>query len=123
MTADGGGGVTLGLLARDLFFASRIASAAERAGVPFARYDDPSVLPPPATLRVLLVSWDERSADWGGRILEWCANAPESARPRVIPFGPHTDLEAHAAARAAGLGPMWARSKLLASLSELLAES
>ena len=39
---------------------------------------------------------------------------------RVVVFGPHTDLEAHAAARAAGIGPMMARSKLVTSLAELL---
>jgi hypothetical protein len=41
---------------------------------------------------------------------------------RVILFGPRTDLEAHAAARAAGLGPMWARSKVIAGLPSLLRE-
>jgi hypothetical protein len=40
---------------------------------------------------------------------------------RVILFGRHTDLEAHAAAREAGLGPMWARSKLVTELSDLIA--
>ena len=40
--------------------------------------------------------------------------------PRLILFGPHTDLEAHADARAAGLGPMWARSKLVAELQALM---
>ena len=39
---------------------------------------------------------------------------------RVILFGRHTDLEAHADARAAGLGPMWARSKLVAELPQLM---
>jgi hypothetical protein len=39
----------------------------------------------------------------------------------VVLFGPHTDLAAHAEARAAGLGPMLARSKLLADLPTLLA--
>ncbi len=40
---------------------------------------------------------------------------------RVILFGQHTDLADHADARATGLGPIWARSKLLASLKPLLA--
>jgi hypothetical protein len=40
----------------------------------------------------------------------------------VILFGPHVDLDAHAAARDAGLGPMMARSKLLSSLGELLGD-
>jgi hypothetical protein len=41
----------------------------------------------------------------------------------VILFGPHGDLEAHAAARATGLGPMIARSKLVADLPTLVTES
>lgn len=69
---------------------------------------------------MLLVDWGDRAADWGDRIAAWCAGAPESARPRVLLFGPHVDLAAHAAARAAGLGPMLARSKLVADLPTLL---
>jgi hypothetical protein len=113
--------VTVALLARDLMIASRIAAAAERAGVPFTRVDDPSALPPAGTVDLLFVDWGDRASDWGAGISNWCANAPESARPRVILFGPHVDLEAHAAARAAGLGPMLARSKLVADLPTLLA--
>ena len=36
----------------------------------------------------------------------------------IILFGPHTDLDAHAAAREAGLGPMRARSALVAGLPD-----
>ena len=112
--------MTVALLARDLMIASRIAAAAEHAGVPFLRVADPADLPPPAELRLLLVDWGDRGADWGDRIAAWCTGAPESARPRVILFGPHVDIGAHAAARAAGLGPMLARSKLVADLLALL---
>jgi hypothetical protein len=112
--------VTVALLARDLMIASRIAAAAERAGVPFSRVDDPAGLPPANEVRLLLVDWGDRAADWGERITAWCANAPESARPRILLFGPHVDLGAHAAARSAGLGPMLARSKLVADLPGLL---
>ncbi len=111
--------MTVALLARDLMIASRIAAAAERARAPFVRATDPTDLPPPAEVRLLLVDWGDRAADWGGRIAAWCEEAPESARPRVILFGPHVDLEAHAAARAAGLGPMRARSKLVSDLPTL----
>ena len=107
------------LLARDLLIASRIAAAADRAGASFLRVDDPADLPPPLALQLLLVDWADRAPDWGYRIAAWCAAAPESARPRVLLFGPHVDLEAHAAARAAGLGPMRARSKLVADLSTI----
>ena len=111
--------MTVALLARDLMFGSRIAAAAERAGVPFVQVADPGDLPPPTTLRLLLVAWDERRPGWGEAIAGWCTGAPESARPRVIAFGPHTDLVAHADARSTGLGPMWARSRLLAELPAL----
>jgi hypothetical protein len=114
--------VTVALLGRNLMIASRIAAAAERAGVAFIRVDDPSALPPAGQLDLLLVDWGERTADWGRQITAWCANAPESARPRVVVFGPHVDVEAHAAARRAGLGPMLARSKLLTGLPGLLGQ-
>jgi len=112
--------VTVVLLGRDLIIASRVFEVGLRAGAAVTRIDDPGALPPPDGVRLLLVDWGDRSPDWGQRLVEWCAGAPESARPRVILFGPHTDLVAHAAARAAGLGPMWARSKLLAELPSLL---
>jgi hypothetical protein len=112
--------VTVVLLGRDLIFASRIFEAGVRAGVAVTRVDDPDSLPPPDGVRLLLVDWGDRGSDWGEQITRWCADAPESARPRVILFGPHTDLAAHAEARAAGLGPMLARSKLVADLPTLL---
>jgi len=115
--------VTVAIVARDLMVATRIADAGARAGVKVLRFDDPSDLPPPGDVRLVLVAWDERRPDWGERLLAWCAAAPQSASPRVVIFGPHTDLEAHAAARAAGLGPMWARSKLLAEIPVLLVET
>ena len=113
--------MTVVLLGRDLIFASRIFEAGVGAGVAVTRVDDPGALPPPDRVRLLLVDWGDRSPDWGERLVEWCADAPESARPRVMLFGPHTDLAAHAEARAAGLGPMLARSKLVADLQSLLA--
>lgn len=113
--------MTVALLARDLMIASRIAVAAEHARISFIRVEDPSGLPSAASVDLLLVDWADRAPDWGARLAEWCAGAPESVVPRVILFGPHVDLEAHAAARASGLGPMVARSKLVADLPTLLA--
>jgi hypothetical protein len=112
--------VTVALLARDLLIASRIVAAAERADVSLTRVDDPADLPPATRVRLLLVDWGDRAPDWGERISAWCADAPESARPRILLFGPHVDLDAHAAARSAGLGPMRARSNLVANLESLL---
>lgn len=94
----------------DLMLYSRIESAARVTGASLVRVDDPSSLPADAEL--VLVDWSARRDSW--------ADALRAHPGRVIVFGPHTDLDAHAAARAAGLGPMWARSRLLTSLGELL---
>ena len=91
---------------------SRIDAAAAAAGAEVIRASSPSNLPP--ALDLVLVDWSARQPDWTGAL---------QARTdgRVILFGRHTDLEAHADARAAGLGPMWARSKLVSELGALLA--
>ena len=103
----------IGALVGDLLLFSRIASAAEAAGAEVIRVDAPEDLP--AELDLVLV-------DWSSRRPSWTAALAGRRRGRVILFGPHTDLEAHAAARAAGLGPMWARSRLLTALPDMLAE-
>lgn len=99
----------------DLMIGSRIAAAADAAGAELVRADTPEDLPPDG-LDVVLVDWAQREPGWDASLGAWCAGAPDS---RVILYGPHVDLEAHAAARAAGLGPMWARSRLLGALPEL----
>ena len=106
---------------RDLLLASRIEEACRPAARPFRRVDDPAALPPAATagVNLLLVAWDERRPDWPEMLRAWRDAAPPATR--LILFGPHTDLPAHADARAAGLGPMTARSRLVATLPELLA--
>ncbi len=90
------------------------------AGGEMARIDDPASLPPAATVDLLVVDWGARQPGWDAAIARWRGSAAESA-PRVILFGPHTDLAAHADARAAGLGPMRARSAFFSSLPDLLA--
>jgi hypothetical protein len=97
-------------LVGDLLFYSRIESAAAAADASLVRADTPGELPPDADL--ILVDWSARRADWADALRG-------RAGARIILFGPHTDLEAHADARAAGLGPMWARSKLVAELPTL----
>lgn len=101
----------------DLMLFSRIEAAAAVSGASLLRADAPSDLPadPPADL--VLVDWSARAPDWADALATWRASAPSA---RVILFGPHTDLEAHAAARDARLGPMWARSRLVAELPTLL---
>jgi hypothetical protein len=107
-------------LGRDLIIGSRIAEAADRAGAEVSRVGAPDQLPAAVEVDLLLVDWGDRSVDWGQKVAAWRDGAGERS-VRVVVFGPHTDLEAHAAARAAGIGPMMARSKLVTSLAELLA--
>lgn len=95
----------------DLMLCSRIESAAAAAGAALLRLDSPFDLLADANL--VLVDWSVRKPDWADAL-----RALDG--PRVILFGPHTDLDAHAAARDAGLGPMWARSRLLSHLGELM---
>jgi hypothetical protein len=95
----------------DLMLYSRIESAASAAGASLVRVDSPAALPDEVDL--VLVDWSARLPDW--------ADTLRSRRdPRLILFGQHTDLQAHSAARAAGLGPMWARSKVLSDLPALI---
>jgi len=103
----------VGAVVDDLMLFSRIDAAASVAGASLVRVSTPSDLPP--DLDLVLVDWSARRPDW--------ADALRALPARVILFGRHTDLEAHADARAADLGPMWARSKLVALLSAVLAES
>ena len=102
----------VGAVVSDLMLFSRIESAATSSGATLVRVDSPSSLPP--DLDLVLVDWSAREPDWTDAL-----RAIVGAR--VILFGPHVDLDAHAAARAANLGSMWARSRLLKSLGALLA--
>lgn len=97
----------------DLMLFSRIESAARVSGAELVRVDSPVDIPSDAQL--VLVDWSARQPDWTDALRGL-------GEARVILFGPHTDLEAHAAARDAGLGPMWARSTLLGQLPELLSD-
>ena len=100
----------------DLMLFSRIESAASAANASLIRVDSPSDLSD--DLGLVLVDWSSRRPDWADALAVW----HDRSASRLILFGQHTDLEAHAAARAAGLGPMWARSKLIADLQSLLHE-
>jgi hypothetical protein len=103
----------------DLMLFSRIEAAAAVTGASLVRADSPDAIPadPPADL--VLVDWSSRSPGWADALRDWRGRVPAG---RVILFGPHTDLDAHAAARDAGLGPMWARSRLVTQLGTLLAD-
>ena len=97
----------------DLMLFSRIEAAATDTGASLLRLDSPLDLPADESFDLILVDWSARQADWADALRARTAS-------RVVMFGPHTDLDAHAAARKAGLGPMWARSKLVAELPTLV---
>ncbi len=109
------------IVARDLIIATRIAEVAGAAGREVLRVDTPAELPEPASVSMAFVDWGSREEGWGAWLAAWCVDAPVSLRPRLVLFGPHTDMEAHADAKAAGIGPMLARSKLVAELPRLVA--
>ncbi len=103
---------------RDLILYSRLLSVATSSGATLTRVDHPADLPPPQSVDLVLVDWGNRAAEWGNTLLEWRTEG-SNGRPRLLLYGPHTDLEAHGAARASGLGPMWARSRLLGKLQAI----
>jgi hypothetical protein len=105
------------VIGRDLIAATRIGDAASAAGFAATRVDAPQDLPAAGDVAIVVVDWSERAPGWGEALQAWRAADPG---PRVLLFGPHTDLEAHAEARHYGLGPMLARSRLFTSLAELL---
>lgn len=103
----------VGAVTDDLMLFSRIDAAATAAGAFLVRASSPSALP--AGLDLVLVDWSERGADWSQALSQH-----REAGARVVLYGRHTDLESHRAAKAAGMGPMWARSKLVADLGVLI---
>jgi hypothetical protein len=110
--------VRLATLASDLIVVSRIEGMAAQAGAAALWARRPEDLPSPTQLDLLLVDWADRTDAWAGQLNAWRSGE----RPRIVLFGPHTDLVAHAAARAARLGPMWARSRLFRDLPTLLGQ-
>jgi len=100
----------VGAVIEDLMFFSRIEAAVAAAGGRLVRVSEPASLP--EDLDVVLVDWSSRGDGWADALRSRTAG-------RVILFGQHTDLGAHAAARESGLGPMLARSALLGRLPRL----
>jgi hypothetical protein len=109
------------VVGRDLIAATRIANVAAAAGYDVARVDEPTSLPAPSGVEIVIVDWDDRRPGWAMALQAWRA-AAGTAAPRLLLFGSHRDVGAHREARANGLGPMIARSKLFASLPSLLGE-
>ncbi len=107
------------VVARDLIIATRIGEAASSAGHVVTRVDQPADLPPAATVALVFVDWGSRDDGWAQQIRDWSGAVPGAVQPKLVVFGPHTDLAAHASAREAGIGPMIARSKLVLDLGPL----
>jgi hypothetical protein len=103
----------------DLMLFSRIDAAVASAGASLVRVDEPAALPAAGSIDLVLVDWSARRPDWGSVLREWADRGAEGPG-RLILFGRHTDLAAHADARVHGLGPMWARSKLVAELPSIV---
>lgn len=108
----------LAAVVSDLMLFSRIEAAATAAGATLVRVDAPEDLPPGSSLDLVLVDWAARRPGWEAALA--ALRADGDTTPRVILFGPHVDLDAHASARGAGLGPMWARSRLVRELPALV---
>lgn len=102
---------------RDLIAGTRITDAARAAGYAATRADQVSNLPAPSEVAVAVIDWSERDESWGAWLRSW--QDAGDPRPRLVLFGPHTDLVAHAEARRHGLGPVMARSRLFTSLGTL----
>jgi hypothetical protein len=112
--------LTAVLVSRELFVATRIAGAFESSGRELRRLDEPSqLIGLEGGVSLLLVDWDQREPGWAKDLTTWLERYEGAEAPRVILFGPHADLAAHAAAKVSGLGPMWARSKLFAEIGRL----
>lgn len=108
----------IAIVGRDLIAATRILDAAVQSGFTAVRVDRPDDLPSPEDVAVAVVDWSARDESWGGTLRSWRGDA--GGGPRVLLYGFHTDLAAHADARRHRLGPMVARSRLFSSLPELL---
>jgi hypothetical protein len=109
-------GMRVAAVTSDLMVYSRIHAAASAAGGWVQRMDTPADLHGQTGFDLVLVDWSARGDGWASDL----ASLRTEGSARVILFGQHTDLGAHAAAREADLGPMWARSRLINDLPTLL---
>lgn len=112
-------GMMIAAVISELMLFSRIEAAARAAGASLLRLDSPAALPV-TNVDLAIVDWSAREPEWAEVLTAWRGRA---AGVRLVLFGRHTDLQAHADAREAGLGPMWARSKLVAELPVLIGAS
>jgi CheY-like chemotaxis protein len=108
----------------DLMFTSRIRAAARGVGadVRFARTADEAVsLARREKPRLVLLDLNARGLDPMSTLAQLKAD-PELAAVRVVGFVSHVQKDAIAAARAAGIDEVMARSAFTARLASLLAD-
>lgn len=79
------------VLSRDLILASRILGQASAAGHAGELVADPAALPVASAVDLLFVNWADRESTWADALAGWQRGAP-SPGPRVLLYGPHTDL-------------------------------
>jgi DNA-binding LacI/PurR family transcriptional regulator len=99
----------------DLFFISRIQSAAAAAGVR-VRFVRPDGSIPEGARRLALVDLDA-SVDVRAAI----RRLKEAGARSIVAFGPHLDTESRKAARSAGADRVLAKSKFVTDLPSMLA--
>jgi len=101
------------VLVHDMIFSSRIAAEARAAGVPFKIFGDPDALASTPGRKLIV------DLNFQGATEAASAWQKSTGRP-VIGFVSHADTQAIAAARAAGIDPVLARSRFVQVLPELL---
>lgn len=74
------------------------------------RYERLEDLPRLHPSDLLVVAWDERAPDWAPALAAGDIGKPGG--PQLLLCGPHTDIAAHLEARAHGIGPVVARSRI-----------
>lgn len=67
----------------------------------------------------MLVDWSDRQPGWADALREW-RESSAGRTARVLLFGSHADLAAHAEARSHAIGPVMARSRFVEHLSEIV---
>lgn len=107
--------MNVAVVMKDLLLYSKIEAQAAKAHARVTRMDGVHELNAGGPYELILVDWNERREDWSEVL-----TSPAARPARIVLFGRHTDVAAHRAAREAALGPMWARSRLLAQLPTLL---
>ena len=80
---------------------------------------EPTELPPPDEVDVVIVDWNDRRPLWGEQLRRWRDSAG-AAPPRLVLFGSHVDLDGHAEAKRHGIGPVMARSRFVERLPLLI---